>query len=79
MQMSPTDNPGRVSSPARLGLELAAAHLGISPWTLRLWTRKRRVACFRVAGKLSYSIEELDRIIRESEQPRAEILAAVGQ
>jgi excisionase family DNA binding protein len=59
----------------RLPTKEAATYLGVSKETLRIWARQRRVASFAVCNRLAFSVEELDRVIRESERPRLQNVA----
>jgi hypothetical protein len=53
-----------------LGLEKAALILGISHWTLRNWCALGVCASHKVGRRRMISVEECDRIIRESYRPR---------
>lgn len=54
-----------------LPTEKAAAYLGVCRNTLGKWTKEGRVSCFTFANRNTYTLDELDRLIRESERPRA--------
>ena len=56
-----------------LPLDEAADTLGLSPWTLRLWARKGKVASHKVSTRLMFANDEIQRIIAESERPRLEV------
>lgn len=45
-----------------VGLVEGARVVGVSPHTLRAWTRERRVPFYRVGMKLMFEVEELVRV-----------------
>lgn len=49
----------------------AAQILGISHWTLRGWANRRMIASHKMSTRLMFDREEIDRVIRETERPRA--------
>lgn len=59
----------------RVPLKAAAEILGISPHTLRMWNRKKRVTSYRISKKIMFSTDELERIVREGERPRLQVAA----
>lgn len=65
----------RKISPRLIGVPGSATYLGVSPFTIRNWKANGRLAYHKIGGKVLFSIEELDRVVRESEHPRtAELL-----
>ena len=57
----------------RVPLKEAAEILGISSHTLRVWTRKRRISSYRIGKKVMFSIDELERVVSDSERPRVQL------
>jgi excisionase family DNA binding protein len=53
-----------------LTIQEAADSLGISVWTLRGWAYSGRISSHKLGKRLMVSLEELDRILTESERPR---------
>lgn len=54
-----------------VGLDEATHILGgLSPWTLRAWAYKGKVASHKMGTRLMFDRAELDRVISESERPR---------
>lgn len=52
----------------------AGLHMGgLSHWTMRLWGRTGRVSTFKIGSRLMFDLNELDRLIAESERPRLEV------
>ena len=56
-----------------IGVEEAAHNLGISPWTLRSWAYKGKVASVKISTRLLFDRAEIERVICEHERPRLEV------
>jgi excisionase family DNA binding protein len=54
--------PGMVDR--MLELKTAAPLLGISPWTLHMWTRERRFPFYRIGRRLVFAQSDVDRFLR---------------
>ena len=57
-------------SPKLVGIRDASHYLGLSPWTIRSWCYSGKIASHKVGSRLMVSMEELERVIHESERPR---------
>lgn len=55
----------------RFSLRTAAAMLGVSPHTLRRWTRQRRVAFHRLGRRVVFDGGDLETFLRENRVPAA--------
>lgn len=53
-----------------VGVKQAGLALGISLWTVRSWAYSGKIASHKVGARLLVSVEEIERVIRESERPR---------
>ena len=47
----------------KLDLTQGASMLGVSPHTLRAWTRERRIAFHRCGRRIVFSISDLERFL----------------
>ena len=50
----------------KLSLSEAAPMLGVSPHTLRAWTRERRIAFHRCGRRIVFAVSDLERFLAES-------------
>lgn len=55
-----------------LSVDEAASALGLSPWTIRAWISKGRIASAKLGTRRLIPQSELDRLIQESLVPRYE-------
>jgi excisionase family DNA binding protein len=55
-----------------LSVDEAATALGLSPWTIRAWISKGRIASAKLGTRRLIPQPELDRLIQESLVPRYE-------
>ena len=53
-----------------VGVSEAGNALGLSKWTVRAWAYSGKIASHKVGARLMVSVEEIERVIRESERPR---------
>jgi excisionase family DNA binding protein len=53
-----------------IGVDEAAHNLGLSPWTLRAWAYKGKIASHKVSTRLMFDRAEVERVISDSERPR---------
>ena len=56
--------------PTRLNIRESADVLGIKPKTLYRWRREGRLSSYKIGQRITFELNELHRLIRESEQPR---------
>jgi excisionase family DNA binding protein len=64
--ITPADSTERLT-----GLEIAAARLGISIWTLRKWIQDGKIASNKLGGRRLIAESEVNRLIEESRCKRA--------
>lgn len=50
----------------KLNLTESASILGLSPHTLRAWTRERRIPFFRCGRRIVFAAADLERFLAES-------------
>ena len=53
-----------------IGVDEAAHNLGLSPWTLRAWAYKGKIASVKISTRLLFDKAEIARVIAENERPR---------
>lgn len=47
----------------KLGLTQAAPVLGVSPFTLRSWTRERKIPFYRCGHRIVFAVSDLERFL----------------
>jgi excisionase family DNA binding protein len=52
-----------------ISFEEAASKLGLSPWTLRLWARQRRIASVKLGGRRLLQTAEMERLVQANLTP----------
>ena len=63
--MSATISTARVVLPTRIGMEAAAAMLGISPRELRRLRQSRKIPFYRISHRtVTYSVTELEAFLQ---------------
>jgi excisionase family DNA binding protein len=50
----------------KLDLSQAAPFLGVSPHTLRAWTRERRIPFHRCGRRIVFAVTDLDRFLADN-------------
>jgi excisionase family DNA binding protein len=55
--------------PLAVGLEEAAAMIGIAPRTLRKWATERRLRSIKLGNRLMFRISDLEKLLVENERP----------
>ncbi|MEO7860043.1 MAG: helix-turn-helix domain-containing protein [Nitrospirales bacterium] len=57
---------GIINDSKKQNLNEAACFLGISPHTLRAWTRERRIAFHRCGRRLVFAVTDLERFLADN-------------
>ena len=53
----------------KLNLQGAGKHLGVSPHTVRAWTRERRLPFFRCGRRIVFEKHDLDQFLAQCRVP----------
>lgn len=53
------------STPELVGIEVAAARMSLSPWTLRRWICDKKIASCKIGTRRLIPVSEIARLIKE--------------
>ncbi len=60
------------ATPRLLGVAEAANLIGLSPWTLRLWSYQGKIPSHKISTRLLFDRSDIEQLITASRRPATE-------